>query len=102
MAENASDNVITPSAWQSRGLRGPIDNGPTGPQPPDMDARVAKLEQDMSEVRAALGRIEPLLIRIDERLNHLPSKGFVIGTTIAIVSLVVAAIAAAPYLRVPV
>ena len=65
-----------------------------------METRVARLEEDMADVKAALGRIEPLLIRIDERLNHLPGKGFVVTTVVGIVALVIAAIALAPYLRV--
>ncbi len=34
-----------------------------------MEARVARLEEDMADAKTALGRIEPLLIRIDERLG---------------------------------
>jgi hypothetical protein len=45
-----------------------------GPHDPTMEARVAKLEQDMSEVKATLGRMEPLLIRMDERMNHLATR----------------------------
>jgi chromosome segregation ATPase len=36
-----------------------------------LDARVATLEADMREVKSTLGRIEPLLRSIDERLRKL-------------------------------
>jgi hypothetical protein len=40
-----------------------------------MEARVARLDEDMSEVKDLLhSRILPLLHRIDERLNHTASK----------------------------
>jgi hypothetical protein len=40
-----------------------------------MEARVARLEEDMSEVKGLLhNQILPLLHRIDERLNHTASK----------------------------
>jgi hypothetical protein len=40
-----------------------------------MEARVARLEADMSEVKSLLhGQVVPLLHRIDERLNHTASK----------------------------
>ena len=39
------------------------------PDPPDMEPRVAALEVDMKDVKAVLARMEPLLIRIDERTS---------------------------------
>jgi hypothetical protein len=34
-----------------------------------MEARVARLEEDMRDVKAILGRLEPMLIRVDEKLT---------------------------------
>jgi uncharacterized protein YacL len=39
---------------------------------------------------------------LQEQMKALPSKTFVITTVVAIVGLVIAAIAAAPYLRTPI
>jgi hypothetical protein len=40
--------------------------------------RLDRLEQDVGEIKTTLGRLEPLIIRIDERLNstlpHLATK----------------------------
>jgi hypothetical protein len=35
---------------------------------------LAVLEADLKEVRANINRVEPLLFRVDERINHLPTK----------------------------
>jgi hypothetical protein len=52
-----------------------LDGGDGGPHDPAMEARVARLEEDMSEVKGLLyNQILPLLHRIDERLNHTASK----------------------------
>jgi hypothetical protein len=52
-----------------------LDGGDGGPHDPVMEARVARLEEDMSEVKGLLhNQILPLLHRIDERLNHTASK----------------------------
>ena len=42
-----------------------VENGAPAPYDPRMEARVARLEDDMREVKAVLGRIEPMIIRID-------------------------------------
>lgn len=64
-----------------------------------LESRVSRLEQDMHEVRGVLARLEPMIVRIDERTNHLPSHGFVITTILAVVMLVVAVIALGPQLQ---
>jgi len=51
-----------------------VDIGDPTPYHPRMEARVARLEQDMQEVKAVLGRIEPLIIRIDATMPHLATK----------------------------
>jgi len=45
----------------------PVDKGDEPPHDSDMEARVARLEEDMKEVKGILGRLEPMIIRIDER-----------------------------------
>ena len=44
----------------------------------DLTRRVETLENDMREVKATLGRLEPMIIRIDEQLRstlpHLATK----------------------------
>ena len=35
--------------------------------------RVSRLEADMLDVKGVLGRLEPLLVRIDTRVSELPS-----------------------------
>ena len=52
-----------------------LDGGDGGPHDPAMEARVARLEEDMSEVKGLLyNQMLPLLHRIDERLNHTATK----------------------------
>lgn len=97
-----------------------------GGEPPDngsmLEERVAHLEQDMSQVKEVLGRLEPMIARIDERTKHtvtkeelqavrgdvaglsatiksLPGRGFTIATVIAIVALVIATIAMVPAIQ---
>ena len=63
--------IASPSGNGSENL----DGGDGGPHDPNMEARVARLEADMSEVKNLLhGQVVPLLHRIDERLNHTASK----------------------------
>ena len=58
-------------------LRG-SDGGGGGPHDTDMDARVGRLEGDMRELKATLGRLEPLIVRLDEQIRatlpHLATK----------------------------
>jgi hypothetical protein len=39
-----------------------------------LEARVGRLEEDMREVRAMLGQMLPILVRIDATLPHLATK----------------------------
>jgi len=41
---------------------------------PTLEMRVARLEGDMQEIKAILGRLEPMIIRIDATLPHLATK----------------------------
>lgn len=45
-----------------------------GPYDPDLYGRVGRLEADMREVKGALGRLEPLIVRIDAQMPHLATK----------------------------
>jgi hypothetical protein len=38
------------------------------------EARIDRLEEDMHEIRAVLGRLEPMINRIDAQLPHLATK----------------------------
>lgn len=46
----------------------------------DWEPRVARLEEDMGEVRAALARLEPTIVRIDATLPHLATKAELAAT----------------------
>jgi hypothetical protein len=49
-----------------------MPGGGDGP-PGDVDHRVGRLERDVGDIKATLGRMEPLLIRIDERIKDMPT-----------------------------
>ena len=61
---------------QSRlaGRHSAVATGGDGTQPPGMDPRVDGLIEEMKDVKAVLARMEPLLIRIDERTSALATK----------------------------
>jgi len=40
----------------------------------DLIGRVTRLESDTRDVKASLGRIEPILARIDAQMSHLATK----------------------------
>jgi hypothetical protein len=46
-----------------------VENNAPAPYDPRMEARVARLEEDMRDVKAALVRIEPMIIRIDATMT---------------------------------
>lgn len=46
----------------------------TTPPPPDLDVRVGRLEREMGDVKAILGQMLPLIVRIDATLPHLATK----------------------------
>lgn len=48
--------------------------GGGGPQGPTIDERVSRLEGDMKDVKGILGRLEPMIIRIDAQMPHLATK----------------------------
>ena len=56
----------------------PIDDSGLRAYDPGMEARVARLEEDMREVKGALGRLEPVIMRMDTFMTatfpHLATK----------------------------
>ena len=76
----------------------PLATDGGGPNNPDMEARILKLEGDISEVKGILQRVEPLLTRMDTsmrkleidvsrldgRVSQLPSTIQLIGLVLAI------------------
>ena len=51
-----------------------VENSAPVSYDPRMQARVARLGDDMREVKAVLARIEPMIIRIDATIPHLATK----------------------------
>ncbi len=43
----------------------PVERPGPGAYDPPMEARVARLEEDMRDVKATLGRLEPMIVRMD-------------------------------------
>jgi len=39
----------------------------------DIMYRIGRLEEDVKEIKSVLNRLEPYLIRIDEKLKHIPT-----------------------------
>jgi len=56
----------------------PLAGPPGGPYDPNMEARSARLEEDMHEVKATTGRLEMAIVRIETLLTatlpHLATK----------------------------
>jgi len=64
-----------------------------------MDARLAKLEANVSFIEKSLGEtrtdvrdIRDRTIRLEEKVNHLPSKGFIVTVVATVFALLTAAI----------
>ena len=53
---------------------GPVERSAPAPYDPGMEARVARLEQDMREVKAILAQMLPMIVRIDATIPHLATK----------------------------
>jgi hypothetical protein len=75
----------------------------------EIESRVQMLEYraDLTDQRLArmedkLDRMAETLARIEGRLSDMPTRSFVMLTVVAIVGLVIAAIAVAPFLRMPI
>ncbi|WP_313534354.1 hypothetical protein [Sphingomonas sp.] len=73
----------------------PLNRGGGGGTFDPMEPRVAKLEAHMENVRAELGKLSTVpadLATLKERVAHLPSKGFIVGTTLTSMTGIVAAL----------
>jgi hypothetical protein len=60
--------------------------------PPDMEARVAKLEAHVDHIRADLGKLGAVptdLAVLKTRVDHLPTKGFILTSAISTVAAIV-------------
>lgn len=108
MAQDRNDNVnIVPGPWKglkSGGGDGTFDG---------MEARVAKveasvahLERDMAEARADLRGLRDTVTdirvrlgRLEEKVAHLPGKGFIVTCTTITLGIVGALVAVAPKLQ---
>ncbi len=55
-------------------LMDPVDRPGPGHYDPNMEARVARLEDDMREVKGILAQMLPMIVRIDATLPHLATK----------------------------
>jgi anti-sigma-K factor RskA len=70
MTDNVRQVDFTGSSFvKSAGENGGFAFGGGGGDNGDMENRVERLEHDMAEVKATLTRMEPVIARIDERLN---------------------------------
>jgi hypothetical protein len=57
-----------------RGLKGKLASGGDGGYTDDMERRLHRLETDVISIKDVLGRMEPMLARVDEKLKHTPSN----------------------------
>lgn len=67
-----------------------------------MEPRIAKLEAHMEHVRAELGKLAPVperLRAVEVRIDHLPTKGFIVSASITTIALLTAVIVFADKLR---
>lgn len=74
---------------------GGLKAGGGGGTLPPMD-RVAVLEAHMEHVREGLGRLATVpadIAEIKANMKHLPSKGFIVGSSVTLFSLVIALLA---------
>ena len=69
----------------------PIDGGDGGTHDPAMEARVARLESDIGEIKDLLRRLEPVLTKTHDdvlelkgRVAHMPSLWQIATTMLAI------------------
>ena len=47
----------------------PLEPNGGGPHDPGMEARVTRLEDDVREIKQVLGRLEPMIVRIDATIQ---------------------------------
>lgn len=71
-----------------REIRGGSGGGGSGP----VDDRVNRLEDRMDKVGDELAGVKVNIATLTERMAHLPSKGFIVTTTMASLALLAALI----------
>jgi len=89
-----------------------VDKDGASPYDPRMEARVARLEEDMREVKGILARLEPMIIRIDAvvsatlptlatkaELAEKPSKTYMWGILVVLIAAYAAGLAAIAVIR---
>lgn len=52
----------------------PVDGGGDGPHDSGMEARVAKLERDVGDIKGILSRLEPAIIKIRDDGNEIKGR----------------------------
>ncbi|MEC5292094.1 hypothetical protein VSX64_15250 [Aurantimonas sp. C2-6-R+9] len=76
--------------------RGGSDGGSGGdgmePRVAKLEASVAHIERDVTELRTDMRDVRDRLSRIETRVDHLPSKGFVVSSVILTLAILTAVI----------
>ena len=72
-----------------------LPTGPGGPYDGDMEPRIARLEAhaehaqtDLSALKVDMREVRDRLARLEEKVSHLPGKGFIVGSTAATLTLI--------------
>lgn len=78
-AETRAELSVEHAAERAGYGRSPIDRSSGVPHDPIMEERIGRLEQGMSDVRSTLARMEPMLVRMDERSSHAATKAELVG-----------------------
>jgi hypothetical protein len=94
------------------GNNAPVETGDGGGHSGGMEARVARLEADMADVKAVLARLEPMIVRIDAtmqatlptlatkaELADKPGKGYLWGILAALLAAYASGLAALALLK---
>ena len=94
-----SDNIIRPTEWLNNARESinvqnedptgdlAIGGGGDGPHNPDMEIRIAALEEQGKDTRNALIGVDKTLVRIETTLASLATKADIAGCTGSIVAL---------------
>jgi hypothetical protein len=104
MPANEQDNVSHISDYQQKaageGRKATLNFGSGGGTSGGMDgwqtsveARLNEIKTDLRDVRTSVGTLNVSSATLTERIAHLPSKGFIITVTTAVLALLTAAIA---------
>ena len=84
----------------------PLQSGGSDGTSDGMEARVTRLEtslefikRDVSELRADVSGLKVAFARLEERVNHLPGKGFIVTGLVTTIGLMTAVLVFADRLR---